>query len=85
MKLWSQAGRGQSAASLHFTHPPLYLHLSLFPFSSPTYLSLYRSSFPSATNRESQPSSYPCPSCSAFPFFFIKLPKQKSVAGRTMA
>ena len=77
MKLWNPAGRGQSAASLRFIHsralslPPPHLAHSRLPRLRP---------IPSATDRKSQTSSYPCSSCFALPFFFIKLPKQQSVA-----
>ena len=76
MKLWDQAGRGQSVTSLRLLSPSFSLSS---PPPAPPAIILHRLAY-SATDRKSQTSSYPCSSCFAFPFFFIKLPKQQSVA-----
>ena len=76
MKLWDQAGRGQSVTSLRLLSPSFSLS---FPPPAPPAIILHRL-LPSATYRKSQTSSYPCSSCFVLPSFFIKLPKQKSVA-----
>ena len=76
MKLWNLAGRGQS-----ITSPPPPTIISTF---SPSTRSASQHppppSLSSATDLESQTSSYPYPSCFALPSFFIKLPKRQSVA-----
>lgn len=76
MKLWDQVGRGQSVASPCFIHSALYLSPP-----HPVHSRLPHPCFSlSATDRKSKTSSYPCPSCFAFPFFFIKLLKPQSAA-----
>ena len=74
IKLWNQADRGQSAASLRFIHSRRF---TLLP-PCPAHSRLPHSPPPSATSQKSQTSSYPCPSCPTFPSFFIKLPKRQS-------
>ena len=61
---------------------PSFLSL---PPPSPTSPPLHHSSFSFATDRESNALSYPSPAVSLLPFFFIKLLKQQSVEGRTVA
>lgn len=66
--------------------PPLPFIISVLSSSTqPHQPASLRSSFSSATNRESDASSYLSPAVSLLPSFFIKLPKQKSVEGRTVA
>ena len=74
MKLWGQAGRGQSLCFAPlYPLPPLYLSLR---HVQPTLD--YLTHIPLRHGSEEQPSSYPHSSCFAPPLFFIKLPKQQS-------
>ena len=68
MKLWGQVSRGQSVTSLRF------IHSRALPLSPPhlVHARLPRLR-PSATDRKSQPPSYPHSSCSASPFLLHKI------------
>lgn len=79
-----QPGRGRSSRfrlsppSLHYFHP-LSLHPALPARDSPPQLALRHGS-----GEQDSPATPP-PAVLLLPSFFIKLPKQKSVEGRTVA
>ena len=67
-----------SPSSLHHSRPLLLLHPAHQPASP-------RPSLSAATCRKSNALQLSLPAVLLLPFFFIKLPKQKSVEGRTVA
>lgn len=62
--------------------PSSFHSLLLHPAHQPA---TYPPSLSAATCRRAMSSSYPSPAVPLLPFFFIKLPKQKSVEERTVA
>ena len=80
MKLWNQAGRGQSVAS-----PPPTIISTFSPSTRSASQHPPPPSLSSATDRKSQPSSYPYPSCFAPSFLLHKITEAAERGGRYVA
>ena len=90
MKLWGKVGRGQGVTSLRFAYPlplppPHHSVLSSSTRSASQHPPL--PGLPSATDRKSKTSSYPCSSCFASSFLLHKITEavERKRSGRCVA